>query len=213
MRGPGAAVVSLCSVASGQADLFIHVNLSPWDYAAGMLMVTEAGGMVSRLDGRDVRVFDGAKDLLATNGHLHAEALALPAGAVLDVMPGRDKQGNSVHFIKCYHSADTFKEPAGAGPNFCGMDLERWLETVGTSIDDVWDTDVAAAQRSLWNARMFPIGDNAGAYCVGAEQAPGPGLDHARNRHALPASSSACPRGQATRSRRRGIHAHHLQEH
>lgn len=77
VRGPGAAVVALCSVASGQGDLFIHPNLEPWDYAAGMLMVAEAGGTVSRLDGRAVRMFDGAKDLLATNGPLHAEALAL----------------------------------------------------------------------------------------------------------------------------------------
>lgn len=76
IRGPNSAVVALCSVAAAQADLFIHPSLEPWDYAAGMLIVTEAGGAVSRLDGRPVRIFDGARDILATNGCLHAEALA-----------------------------------------------------------------------------------------------------------------------------------------
>ncbi len=80
VRAHGAAVLALGEVAAGLADLFIHPNLQPWDYAAGMLIVTEAGGAVSRLDGRPVRLFDGATDLLATNGHLHDEALSLIAG-------------------------------------------------------------------------------------------------------------------------------------
>jgi len=70
-------VASLCSVASAEGDAFFHVGLSPWDYAAGMLLVEEAGGRTSRLDGSRVSVFDGKRGLLASNGHLHDSLLAL----------------------------------------------------------------------------------------------------------------------------------------
>lgn len=92
------------------------------------------------------------------------QPLALGEGAVLDVIPGRDRNGRDVHFIRCYHSSDTFKDLAGRGATFCGMDIAQWLEAVGASADDVWDGEVNADERSLWNARVFPAGAGAGAW-------------------------------------------------
>ncbi len=51
LRRPGAASLDLAYVAAGRLDGFWELGLAPWDTAAGMLMVTEAGGMVSDLTG------------------------------------------------------------------------------------------------------------------------------------------------------------------
>ena len=47
----GAAAQDLCYVACGRAELFFEYSLSPWDYAAGSLIVTEAGGVASTIQG------------------------------------------------------------------------------------------------------------------------------------------------------------------
>ena len=47
VRRSGSAALDLCTVASGRAELFFALVLSPWDYAAGALIVTEAGGLAS----------------------------------------------------------------------------------------------------------------------------------------------------------------------
>lgn len=72
-----ATVVGLCSVASGEMDGFTHVSINPWDYAAGQLLVEEAGGQVTRLDGTPLPLLEGRQSVLASNGHLHAELMSL----------------------------------------------------------------------------------------------------------------------------------------
>ena len=52
LRRSGSAAIDLCMVACGRAEFFFELALSPWDYAAGALIVEEAGGFVSGLDGR-----------------------------------------------------------------------------------------------------------------------------------------------------------------
>lgn len=58
VRRGGSAALDLCYLAAGKADLFFECCLRPWDYAAGSLIVTEAGGMVSALDGTPLRFYD-----------------------------------------------------------------------------------------------------------------------------------------------------------
>jgi len=81
IRASGCAVASLCSVATGDSDAFIHPTLELWDYAAGMLIVTEAGGMTSRLNGTNIDFLDGERNILETNGHLHNDLLSLVISA------------------------------------------------------------------------------------------------------------------------------------
>lgn len=83
LRCHGAAVVGLCTVACGAAEAYIHGGLYPWDYAASMLIIREAGGKVTRFDGSDVRVFDGQRGLVASNGAIHSEIMA-GVGALVD---------------------------------------------------------------------------------------------------------------------------------
>lgn len=51
LRRSGSAALDLCMVASGRAEFFFELVLAPWDYAAGALLVEEAGGIVSDLQG------------------------------------------------------------------------------------------------------------------------------------------------------------------
>jgi myo-inositol-1(or 4)-monophosphatase len=75
VRRAGAAATDLAYVACGRLEAFWEFRLKPWDMAAGMLLVSEAGGNVSRMDGSPAPV-DSA-DILADNGHVHEEMLSL----------------------------------------------------------------------------------------------------------------------------------------
>jgi myo-inositol-1(or 4)-monophosphatase len=75
VRRLGSAALDLCYVACGRFDGYWEENLNPWDTAAGALIVQEAGGKVS--DFKD-RPFDADnKQILATNGHIHSDMVAL----------------------------------------------------------------------------------------------------------------------------------------
>ncbi|HUF49704.1 MAG TPA: inositol monophosphatase family protein [Longimicrobiales bacterium] len=75
VRRAGAAALDLCHVASGWFDGFWELSLAPWDIAAGALLVREAGGMVTRLDGDDDILGHGA--ILAGNPAIHEQLGAL----------------------------------------------------------------------------------------------------------------------------------------
>ena len=66
IRRSGSAALDLCTVAAGRAELFFELFLSPWDFAAGALIVTEAGGLVTDCDGRPL-VYDRPCSVLAHN--------------------------------------------------------------------------------------------------------------------------------------------------
>lgn len=78
VRRMGAASLDLAWVAAGRFDAFWETHLSPWDVAAGVLMVREAGGFVSCLEGTTDPVTSG--HLLASNEPLHYGLLALLKG-------------------------------------------------------------------------------------------------------------------------------------
>lgn len=61
-------------VARGKAEMYVEVDLKPWDIAPMMILVEEAGGRLTDFEGRR-SIYDGR--VVATNGHLHDEALAL----------------------------------------------------------------------------------------------------------------------------------------
>lgn len=74
VRRLGSAAIDLCYVAAGRFDGFWERQLKPWDLAAGSLIVEEAGGRVSGIDGQ---VFETtAGHILASNGRVHDQMLA-----------------------------------------------------------------------------------------------------------------------------------------
>jgi myo-inositol-1(or 4)-monophosphatase len=75
VRRAGSAALDLAYVASGRLDLFWEFGLKPWDMAAGILLVAEAGGKVSDMHGGPCLI--GGPHLLADNGLIHDEVLTL----------------------------------------------------------------------------------------------------------------------------------------
>jgi myo-inositol-1(or 4)-monophosphatase len=71
VRRDGSAALDLAYVAAGRFDGFWEFGLKPWDTAAGVVLVEEAGGKISDLDGKPYVL--GGKSILATNGLIHAE--------------------------------------------------------------------------------------------------------------------------------------------
>ena len=67
----GSAELDVCYVACGRAEVFFECRLSPWDYAAGSLILTEAGGKITRLDGSPIDPYRGGS-VWATNGVCHS---------------------------------------------------------------------------------------------------------------------------------------------
>jgi myo-inositol-1(or 4)-monophosphatase len=84
IRRFAAAALDLCYVGAGRLEAFFEMGLSPWDVAAGALIVREAGGRVTEPSGGEDVVRSG--NVLATNGHLHARMQDLLRAAT----PGTD---------------------------------------------------------------------------------------------------------------------------
>jgi myo-inositol-1(or 4)-monophosphatase len=78
IRRDGSAALNLCYLACGRFDGFWEMSLSPWDMAAGVLLVREAGGLVTGYDGGEFQL-DG-RQILATNGRIHEEMKTIIAG-------------------------------------------------------------------------------------------------------------------------------------
>ena len=75
IRRDGSAALDLCYLACGRFDGFWELKLSPWDTAAGLLILREAGGVATRLDGSPYDIHQ--PDLLASNGHIHEQMMAV----------------------------------------------------------------------------------------------------------------------------------------
>jgi myo-inositol-1(or 4)-monophosphatase len=89
VRRAGSAALDLCNVASGSYDGFWEFNLNPWDTAAGVLIVEEAGGKVTRFDGSPFQI--DSRETVASNGLIHAALLAefeaIFAGRGMEALP------------------------------------------------------------------------------------------------------------------------------
>ena len=69
VRRAGSAALDLCSVASGRLDAFWEFKLNPWDTAAGVLIIEEAGGRVTDFSGGPFQL--DSRETLASNGRIH----------------------------------------------------------------------------------------------------------------------------------------------
>jgi myo-inositol-1(or 4)-monophosphatase len=77
MRRPGAAALDLCYVAAGYCDGFFETGLSPWDIAAGSLMVTEAGGLIGNFTGEADFLYQ--REVVAGNPKVYGQLVGLLA--------------------------------------------------------------------------------------------------------------------------------------
>ena len=80
VRVLGSAALGLAYVAAGWLDVYFHLSLKPWDTAAGMLMIAEAGGRCTTVAGEPYYV--DSPSFVATNGLVHDDLLALMRAAL-----------------------------------------------------------------------------------------------------------------------------------
>ena len=74
IRRSGSAALDLCTIACGRAEGYFEYNLKPWDYAAGSVILEEAGGTFTGITGQPI--FPGENgDVLCTNGLIHTELM------------------------------------------------------------------------------------------------------------------------------------------
>jgi myo-inositol-1(or 4)-monophosphatase len=89
VRRAGSAALDLCYVAAGRLDAFWEFNLNSWDTAAGVLMVQEAGGSVTRFNGEPFHI--NSRETLASNGIVHPAMMhefeQIIAGQGLEPLP------------------------------------------------------------------------------------------------------------------------------
>ncbi|MGO9402941.1 MAG: inositol monophosphatase family protein [Terriglobales bacterium] len=89
VRRAGSAALDLANVACGRYEGFWEFNLNPWDTAAGVLLVREAGGIATRFDGAPFRL--DSREVLASNRLIHDELIAnfeeIFAGRGLEELP------------------------------------------------------------------------------------------------------------------------------
>jgi myo-inositol-1(or 4)-monophosphatase len=84
VRRAGSAALDLAYIAAGRLDAFWEFNLNPWDTAAGLLLIEEAGGRITDFSGGPYRL--DSREILSSNGLIHDELLALFA----DLFAGRN---------------------------------------------------------------------------------------------------------------------------
>ena len=75
VRRAGSAALDLCYVAAGRFDGFWEMKLGPWDMAAGILLVKEAGGQSTDFLGRRLQLEAGR--VLASNGKIHRSMIRI----------------------------------------------------------------------------------------------------------------------------------------
>jgi myo-inositol-1(or 4)-monophosphatase len=95
VRRPGSAALDLANVASGRVDAFWEFNLNPWDTAAGVLLVQEAGGRVTDMSGGPWQL--NSRETLASNGLVHDAYVEI----MTDIFAGRvGELPNAVDYAK-----------------------------------------------------------------------------------------------------------------
>jgi myo-inositol-1(or 4)-monophosphatase len=73
IRRSGSVAIDFCNLAAGRCDGFWEIGLSPWDVAAGYLLISEAGGLMTDFSGGDQPVWTG--NVVASNGKIHSVIL------------------------------------------------------------------------------------------------------------------------------------------
>lgn len=78
LRVPGGPALGMAYLAAGRWDVYVHTSLKPWDVAAGLLLVAEAGGVVSDRMGAPATIFSDS--VVAGTSGTHADFIALTTG-------------------------------------------------------------------------------------------------------------------------------------
>jgi galactokinase/mevalonate kinase-like predicted kinase len=161
LMGSGLELLRQTAAVSGDAPLSLNNRLLPGGDLKGPNSWVEGCrvGAGLALGGRNVVV-----------GVDVTEDLALPAGACLDLVAGRDRAGRPVWFVRCYGVEDSFKDPVAAGGTYCGRPMADWLAAMKLPPEDISST---APIEPLRGGSPDPPRPDAAFYSDGASGAAG----------------------------------------
>lgn len=94
IRRPGSAALDLSYVAAGRYDGFWEIGLAPWDMAAGVLMIKEAGGLVGDLEGDDTYLESG--QILAGNPKIFSQLLQIISPHLTEALKANHRSAKKV---------------------------------------------------------------------------------------------------------------------
>jgi galactokinase/mevalonate kinase-like predicted kinase len=92
------------------------------------------------------------------------QPLALPPRACLDVLPGHNRLGRPVYFVRCYRDDDQLHGAGSADATLGGYSLARWMAYAAAGPEALWDASIEPTRRMAWNARLFPTASDAQSY-------------------------------------------------
>ena len=114
LRRPGSAALDLCYVAAGYTDGFFETGLSPWDIAAGSLMVTEAGGLIGNFTGEADYLYQ--REVMAGNPKVYAQLVPLLAPHSHVITDGPAEAASATPAAATADATDAFVATAAAAP-------------------------------------------------------------------------------------------------
>jgi fucokinase len=82
--------------------------------------------------------------------------LSLPAKSCLDIVKGHSRSGDDIWFVRIYGTDDVFKDPLDAKAFIGNHPAPQWLEWMKAGTEEIWDPEIPARERNLWNAKIFP---------------------------------------------------------
>lgn len=85
IRRMGSAALDFCYIACGRSEGFWEIGLSPWDVAAGYLMIKEVGGEITDFSGGNAAIWSG--NVVASNGHVHGDVLTVVQDVFKGIIP------------------------------------------------------------------------------------------------------------------------------
>lgn len=94
------------------------------------------------------------------------EPLSLPKKTCLDILKGRNRKGDGIWFVRIYGIDDSFKSHIDKDTRICSRPASEWLELLGASENDIWDSQLPDDEKNLWNAKIFPAVATAEDYRV-----------------------------------------------
>jgi galactokinase/mevalonate kinase-like predicted kinase len=92
------------------------------------------------------------------------QPLRLPPRACLDLLPGHDRSGRPVSFVRCYFDDDRLQDASADEATLCGRPLIAWLRAAQAAAEEIWDPQLTVERRTAWNARLFPAEPEHAAY-------------------------------------------------
>ena len=194
LRRPGAAALDLCYVAAGWYDGFFETGLSPWDLAAGSLIITEAGGLVGNFTGE--ADFLHQREIVAGNPKIYGQLVGLlaPYSRVIKDDEPADSLGTVVNaaIIGDAAPAQLDVPTAALAASVSGARKNKPVQTdVQASDAPTEAADAAPAERARKPVRIRKVDAAAGAAPgnPGPGYGPGPRRDNDRPRGPRPEGS------------------------